>query len=260
MLGAIIGDIVGSRFEFDNVKSKDFELFHPDCRFTDDTVMTLAVAQALVRCRASGAGFKRELVLSMKELGCAYPDAGYGNRFKEWLSSEKSKPYRSFGNGSAMRASPCGHAAKSLQEAFDLSYDSAVVTHNHPDGLAGAVVIGQAVWLARSGTSKSDLRAFVEKRYDLDFTLDEIRPRYAFDETCPGSVPQALEAFCEADGFEDAIRNAVSIGGDSDTIAAMTGSLAGAFYGVPPELAAKARGFLDDRLKGILDLFWATEF
>ena len=260
MLGAIIGDIVGSRFEFNNIKTKDFDLFHPDCRFTDDTVMTLAVAQALVKCRDGNSKFKRELVLSMKELGQAYPWAGYGSRFKRWLNSNKSKPYHSYGNGSAMRVSPCGYVAKSQQEAFDLSYDSAAVTHDHPDGLAGAVVMGQAIWMARSKAPKSDIRAFVERHYELDFTLDEIRPWYSFDETCLGSVPQAFEAFFESTSFEDAIRNAISIGGDSDTIGTMAGGLAGAFYGVPHELADKARTYLDGRLNGIVDCFKSFPF
>ena len=158
MYGAIIGDIAGSRFEFHNIKTKDFELFHPGCSHTDDTVMTLAVARALLRSRARGTPFKKEAVSSMKELGRSYPCAGYGSRFKRWLSSARSKPCKSCGNGSAMRASPCGWAASSRKEAVNLGYDSAAVTHNHPDGLDGGAVVSELVWLARNGASRQDVR------------------------------------------------------------------------------------------------------
>ena len=255
MYGAIIGDIVGSRFEFNNIKTKDFELFHSECRYTDDTVMTLAVAQALVRCRTAGTNFKKELVPSMKELGRVYPWAGYGSRFKRWLCSDRSKPYKSYGNGSAMRASPCGWVASSQKEAIDLGYDSAAVTHNHPDGLDGGVMASELVWIARNGGSKQDIRMRIGQVYKVDFTLEEIRPTYSFNETCQESVPQAVVAFLESESFEDAIRNAVSIGGDSDTIAAIAGSIAEAFYGVPDEMKERARSYLDDRLLGILDAF-----
>ena len=246
MYGAIIGDIVGSRFEFSNIKTKDFELFHPGCSHTDDTVMTLAVAQGLLRCRTAGTNFKKELVQSMKELGRAYPWAGYGSRFKRWLCSDRSKPYKSYGNGSAMRASPCGWVASSRKEAIDLGYDSAAVTHNHPDGLDGGVMASELVWIARNGGSKQDIRIRIGQVYNVDFTLEEIRPTYSFSETCMGSVPQAVVAFLESESFEDAIRNAVSIGGDSDTIACMTGAIAEAYYGMPQHFKEQAMGILDN--------------
>lgn len=255
MYGAIIGDIVGSRFEFNNIKTKDFELFHPGCSFTDDTVMTLAVAQAIMRFSTAGTKFKQELVRSMKELGHAYPGAGYGSRFKRWLYSNRSKPYKSYGNGSAMRASACGWIASTRKEAIDLGYDSAAVTHNHPDGLDGAVLVSEFIWIARNGGSKEDVRKRVDNVYGVNFTLDGIRPTYVFDESCQGTVPQAVVAFLESESFEDAIRNAISIGGDSDTLAAITGSVAEAYYGVPEEMKNRARTYLDSRLLSILDAY-----
>lgn len=255
MYGAIIGDIVGSRFEFNNIKTKDFEFFHPKCYYTDDTVMTLAVAQAIMRYRSANTQFKKELVLSMKELGHAYPGAGYGSRFKRWLCSNHAKPYKSYGNGAAMRVSPCGWAAATKAEAIDLGYDSAAVTHNHPEGLDGAAITSQLIWLARNGGTKDDIRAIGDKVYGLNFTLEQIRPSYKFEESCQGTVPQAIVAFLEADSFEDTIRNAISIGGDSDTLAAIAGSIAEPFFGVPSDLIDKARTYLDDRLLGILDAF-----
>ena len=257
MYGAIIGDIVGSRFEFHNIKTKEFELFDPACTFTDDTVMTLAIAQAIMDSRRNGTKFKKACVAAMKELGNAYPFAGYGCRFNHWLKSNKSKPYGSYGNGSAMRVSACGWVAQTEEEAFDLGCQSATVTHSHPDGEGGAMVVAKAIFYARTGRSKEDIRGFVKNHYDLDFTLDEIRPTYSFVETCLESVPQAIEAFLESTSFEDAIRNAISIGGASDTIGAITGSIAEAFYGVPEEFEQKARTYLDERLLSILDAFEA---
>ena len=256
MIGAIIGDIVGSRFEWDNVKTKEFEFFDPDCFFTDDSVMTLAVAQAILKCGGDLDALEREAVACMRELGKHYPLAGYGGRFTMWLLSKNPKPYNSFGNGSAMRVSPCGFAAKTLEEAIAMADAATKVTHNHPEGMKGAEATAAAIFLARSGASMQEIRDYIEQNYyKIDFALDEIRPTYTFDVSCQGSVPQALEAFFESTGFEDAIRNAISIGGDSDTIAAITGGIAEAYYGVPEEILDRALTFLDDIQMEILIAF-----
>ena len=215
MLGALIGDIVGSVYEWRNRKDKGFPLFQPDCRMTDDSVMTAAVASAHV-------------ITEMRRLGRKYPALGYGPRFEAWILSQEPKPYRSLGNGSAMRVSPVAWAAESLSQCLALAKASAEVTHDHPDGIAGACAVAGAVYLARMGESKEAIVDHVTRYYPLDFTLDEIREGYAFDVSCAGSVPQAMEAFLEAEDFEDALRNAVSIGGDSDTIASMAGAVAAA--------------------------------
>lgn len=250
MTGAIIGDIVGSRYEFHNHRSKDFPLFTFSCFFTDDTVMTLAVAKALNKYKSvtDYEKFKKTLVKSMHKLGDMYPECGYGGRFYHWLKDKINEPYNSFGNGSAMRVSPVGWYASSLEEAENLARATAEVTHNHPEGIKGAVSVAGAIYLARHGASMEEIRKYVSGFYNIDFTLDEIRPTYRFNETCQGSVPQAFEAFFESVSFEDAIRNAVSIGGDSDTIAAITGSVAEAFYGVDVSLWEKAEFFLDEEL------------
>ena len=231
MIGAIIGDVVGSVYEFDNIKTKEFPLFSPRCTFTDDTVMTVAVASALLRSRTEDMAFPYLVTQEMHRFGRKYPHAGYGRRFYRWLRSKDPEPYYSLGNGSAMRVSPCGDLASSLEEALSLAQASAEPTHDHPEGIKGAQAVAAAVYLARTGRSKSEIREYIELNfYPLDFTLDSIRPAYSFNETCPGSVPQAIQAFLESDSFEDAIRGAVSIGGDSDTIAAIAGSIAWPYY------------------------------
>ena len=256
MIGAIIGDIVGSRFEWDNIKTKEFELFDLECSFTDDSVMTLAVAQAILKCGGDLDALEREAVACMRELGKRYPLAGYGGRFTMWLLSKNPKPYNSFGNGSAMRVSPCGFAAKTLEETIALADAVTKVTHNHPEGMKGAEATAAAIFLARSGASMQEIRDHIEQNYyKIDFTLDEIRPTYTFDVSCQGSVPQALEAFFESTDFEDAIRNAISIGGDSDTIAAITGGIAQAFYGIPDDLRNQTVLFLDETQLKILSEF-----
>ena len=253
MIGAIIGDIAGSRFEWDNIKTKDFALFTPDCSFTDDSVMTLAVAQAIMNCCGDLNALEREAAACMRALGKRYPLAGYGGRFTMWLLSNNPKPYNSFGNGSAMRVSPCGFAARTMEEAIALADAVTRVTHNHPEGMKGAEATAAAIFLARSGKTKQEIRAHIEQHYyKIDFTLDEIRPSYTFDVSCQGSVPQALEAFFESADFEDAIRSAISIGGDSDTIAAITGSIAEAYYGVPGQLREQAMQYLDEPQQEIL--------
>lgn len=259
MLGAILGDIAGSRFEWHNHRSKDFELLTREggCKPTDDSYMSLAVAQALLLDDAQGSLSERTVRL-MQALGRKYPDGDYGGRFGRWLYEAKPQPYHSFGNGAAMRVSACGFAAESLEEAKALSHAVTCVTHNHPEGLKGAEAVAVAIYLARTGKSLAEIRAFiVQSYYDISFTLDDIRETYAFDETCQGSVPQAFEAFFESTSFEDAIRNAISIGGDSDTLAAITGGIAEAYYGIPADLRARARDFLDETLLSILDAFEA---
>jgi type I restriction enzyme M protein len=261
MTGAIIGDIVGSRFEFHNHKSKDFTFFTPRCFFTDDTVMTLAVANALNEFEeiTDSEKFKDTLIKSMHAIGIHYPSCGYGGRFYSWIMNRESEPYNSYGNGSAMRVSPVGWYAKSLEEAEGLAKITAEVTHNHPEGIKGAVSVAGAIYLARTGHSKEEIKKYASEFYTLDFTLDEIRPTYGFYEICQKSVPQAFQAFFEATDFEDAIRNAVSIGGDSDTIAAITGSIAEAFYGIDENLRKTAEYYLDGRLSEIYNKFNKTE-
>ena len=250
MLGAIIGDIVGSRFERSSDKTKDFLFFAPSCCPTDDSIMTIAVGLALVEADISDEeSFKQVLIERMKELGRLYPDAGYGGRFYTWLLSEDNSPYGSFGNGSGMRVSPVAWAADNIDDVRTLARWSAEVTHDHPEGIKGAEAVASAVFLARKGYQKEEIREYIEKHfYDLDFTVDEIRPSYSFDVTCRGSVPQAIVCFLDSTDYEDAVRNAVSLGGDGDTIGAMAGAVAEAFYGIPPEIEEEGLEFLDDVL------------
>ena len=233
MLGAIIGDIVGSKYEFFNIKTKDFPLFSSDSTYTDDTIMTIAVAKALLRSREENRDFKPILIEEMQAYGkkYPYPRGGYGRRFSCWLTSPDPEPYNSFGNGSAMRVSPCGLIANELSEALSLAKASAEVTHNHPEGIKGAQAVAGAVFLAKQHKEKDEIADFIRTNfYDLDFTLEDIRASYRFNETCQGTVPQAIVAFLESTSFEDAIRNAVSLGGDCDTLTAITGSIAWAYY------------------------------
>jgi type I restriction enzyme M protein len=250
MYGAIIGDIAGSRFEFNNHRSKEFKLFTQWDFFTDDTVMTIAVAKALHESKKNDyTDLEEKLIYWMKEIGRRYPDCGYGGNFAHWIMSDDSRPYNSFGNGSGMRTSECAWIANSLSDSLKLAERCAAVTHNHPEGIKGAQAVTACIYLARKGKTKEEIREYTESRYyRLDFTLDQIRPVYRFNETCQDSVPQAIEAFLESDSFEDAIRNAISIGGDSDTIAAMTGSIAEAYYGIEEDMVNQARSYLDSYL------------
>ena len=253
MLGAIIGDIVGSRFEWNNNRSKEFDLFTKDCFFTDDTVMTLAVAKAILDCKRSYRDLSRKAVVAMQEIGRPYPDCGYGGAFEYWMYTDDPQPYDSFGNGAAMRVSACGFVARTLDEAKDLSRKVTEVTHNHPEGIKGAEATTVAIFLARKGYKINEIREYIDKHYyRMNFILDEIRDTYEFNETCQDTVPQAIMAFLESTSFEDAIRNAISIGGDSDTLAAITGGIAEAYYGVPVELGDMAKSYLDERLLNIL--------
>ena len=246
MIGAILGDIVGAPYEFDNCKSKNFSLFDPHTLYTDDTVMTVAVADALLEWNGkSREGFKEILIDAIHKWGKRFPQAGYGGRFLSWVLGDSRLPYGSYGNGSAMRVSPVAWYADTLEDTLALARASAEVSHDHPEGVKGAVAVAGAIFLARTGESKESIRAFLSQYYELDFTLDDIREDYAFDETCQGSVPEALTAFLEGESFEDVIRTAVSVGGDSDTIAAIAGSIAEAYYGIPNDLAETALSYLE---------------
>lgn len=256
MIGAIIGDIVGSRYERHNHKSKVFELFDKKCRPTDDSIMSLAVAKAILESEEDIGSLSRNAVMWMQGLGRIYNNAGYGRAFIKWIMAADPKPYNSYGNGSAMRVSPCGFAADSLEKAKELSASVTKVSHDHPEGMKGAEAIAVAVYLAKTSKSKEEIKEYIEANYyDLDFTIDSIRQKYFFDVSCQGSVPVAFEAFFESEDFEDAIRTAVSVGGDSDTIAAMTGSIAEAYYGVPEEIVYSAIDYLDSRQMEILYYF-----
>lgn len=258
MLGAIIGDIVGSRFEFNNHKSKEFEFFSDECEFTDDTVMTLAIAKALLSVypsRTNGTLY-RSAITWMRKLGREYPYCSYGLRFADQLFNDNARSYGSYGNGAGMRVSAVGWVATSKSNCVHLSETVTRTTHSHPEGIKGAEAIAMATFLALHGATKEDIRKHINNHYyPLDFTLDEIRNSYRFDETCQGTIPQAIEAFLESTDFEDAIRNAVSIGGDSDTLAACTGAIAEAFYGIPRAMREKAKTYLDRRLLQIVDAF-----
>lgn len=255
MLGAIIGDIVGSPYEFGSDKRKDFPLFRSISGPTDDSVMTVAVAIQCAHGHTSDEElFKRGLRYHMRLIGRQYPDAGYGGMFYDWLMSDTDAPYGSYGNGSAMRVSPVAWIATSLEEAETLAKWSAEVTHDDPRGVRGAQAVAAAIYLARTGESKDAIRAYIEEHYYmLDFTVDEIRPTYRFDVTCDGSVPQAIVAFLDANGFEDAIRNAVSLGGDCDTQACITGAIAEAYYGLPDGLWEQTMYYIDESLQEHID-------
>lgn len=244
MIGAIAGDIMGSVYERHRVKTKDFPLFPPGSRFTDDTVLTVALAEAILTGGDYGT--------IMKEYYRRYPRAGYGGMFRQWASNPDSAPYKSFGNGSAMRISPVGFSCTTLDDALEKARFYTVPTHDHPEGVKGAQATAAAVFLARAGHSKHEIRAYIESTfaYDLSRSLRKIRPSYRFDVTCQGSVPEALIAFLESEDYEDAVRNAVSLGGDSDTQACITGGIAEAFYGgVPDDIRDRALALLPEDLR-----------
>lgn len=276
MLGAIVGDIVGSVYEWHNIKTKEFPLFRDDCFFTDDTVMTCAVAEAVMN-----GGTKDDFIDAMKKYGRMYPNADYGGHFGAWLLSDDRKPYNSFGNGSAMRISPCAWVMNCSfcartglwpTQGRAMAKLSAEVTHNHPEGVKGAMATADAIFMCRfyfggyckdystpidddPDECKRRIKSHIERTYGYDLsskTLDEIRPAYSFNETCQETVPQAILAFLESTDFEDAIRNAISLGGDSDTLAAITGSIAEAAYGIPDSIKEKAYSYLDEPLRDVL--------
>ena len=256
MLGAILGDIVGSPYEFDhnNYKHKDFPLLSKKSHFTDDTVMTVAVARGLIAGKGIPERTFEETKSEMRIWGETYPHAGYGGMFRRWLHAENPNPYGSFGNGSAMRVSAAGWLFDTLDKTLEMAKVTAEVTHNHPEGIKGAQATAAAIFLARTGHDKAEIKAYVEREfgYDLSRTCDEIRPTYHHVESCQETVPQALTAFLESRDFEDALRTAVSLGGDSDTLAAITGSIAETFYGVPEELRQECRKRLPPELAEIL--------
>lgn len=259
MKGALIGDIIGSVFEFNNYRDKDFNLFNYKTTFTDDSVLTLALAKTFLDSKDDDLN-QEELVKNMQEFARTYAYRGYGGRFYRWIYQDDPQPYNSFGNGSAMRVSPVAYVAKSLEDAKRLAKLSAEVTHNHPEGIKGAEAIASAIYLALNGATKEEIKDEIKNNYyDYDFggefTIDNLRPNYYFAETCQESVPHAIEAFLEGESFEDVIRTAISLGGDSDTIAAMAGPIAEAYYGIPEELENRALNYLYPELRMIVDQF-----
>lgn len=253
MYGAIIGDIVGSRFEWNNIKTKQFELFHDSCRFTDDTVMTVAIANALEQIEPQDIYndnmIKQIVICSLKEYGKLYPEVGYGGLFKRWLNSENSEPYNSFGNGSAMRVSQAGWLYDTLYDTERVAQVTASVTHNHEEGLKGAKVVAGCIYLARTVNDKEEIKKYAIKNgYEIK-TCDEIRPTYVFNSTCQGTIPQAISAFLEGENFEDVIRTAVSLGGDCDTLTCIAGSIAEAFYNIPDMFKELCCTYLDKHLE-----------
>ena len=250
MLGAIAGDIIGSVYEYQPIKSEEFPLFGPGNRFTDDTVMTVAVAHAILE------GI--DYAAALKSFGRRYPDAGYGGSFMRWIFEDAVLPYNSWGNGAAMRVSPIGMAFDSVARVLREAQLSAEVSHNHPEGIKGAQATALAVFLARSGATKETIRHEITGRfgYDLNRTVADVRPRYGFDVSCQGSVPEALIAFLDSRDYEDTVRKAVSLGGDSDTLACIAGGIAEAFYReIPPVIADSARLLLPEEFLAVIDRF-----
>lgn len=250
MLGSIIGDIIGSTFEFKNADKYDFDPFPPGSTFTDDTVLTAAIADALLT--------RRDYAETLREYALKYPGRGYGGWFSQWIYMDNPKPYNSYGNGSAMRASPIGWAFDSLGETLEEAERSAAITHNHREGKKGAKVVAASIFLARTGYDKKEIKKFIEKsyHYKLNRSLADIKPFYSFNETCQKTVPEAIICFLESENFEDAIRKAIWLGGDSDTLACITGGIAEAYYKeIPHWWIEKSRSFLDDKLIELVDRF-----
>ena len=255
MYGAILGDIIGSPYEFDmGNKSKDFPLFSKKSTYTDDTVMTIAVADAFLGAPAEEEAIRQRLIASMQRFGKLYPYAGYGGMFRCWLESENPQPYGSCGNGSAMRVASVAWLFDDLETVRRMARLSAEVTHNHPEGIKGAEATASAIFLARTGSTKEQIKAYMEDAfgYDLSRTCDEIRPTYHHVESCQETVPEAITAFLEGESFEDVIRTAVSLGGDCDTLTCIAGSIAEGFYGVPEDLKQECRNRLPEPLLEVL--------
>jgi len=246
MIGTIVGDIIGSWYEFHGIKSKEFELFHPQSRFTDDTVLSMAVAKSIL----DGEPYLKNIV----DFGLRYFDAGYGGSFRRWLKGEEHLPYNSWGNGSAMRVSPVAWAFDSEEKVLKEAKKIAEITHNHPEGIKGAKSVALAIFMARQGVTKEEIkeRISTEFEYNLDRTLDEIRPTYKFEVSCQKSVPESIICFLESTSFEDAVRNAISLGGDADTMGAIAGGIAEAYYGIPKEIKERVYGYLNDEFIEIL--------
>ncbi|TNV68680.1 ADP-ribosylglycohydrolase family protein [Trichococcus shcherbakoviae] len=268
MLGAIIGDIVGSRFEWHNHKDKEFELFTEDCRMTDDSIMTLAVANALMETEkalesvAKGQERNNEYYILLEKMsiqymqafGRSYPDCGFSRAFFQWIISDDPQPYNSYGNGAAMRISPVAYVGRTQKEIQDLSETVTGVSHNHAEGLKGAEATATAIFMAGRCASKDEIKnRIADEYYPLNFTLDGIRDSYSFTTDCQATVPQAIVAFLESTSFEDAIRNAVSLGGDSDTLAAIAGAIAEAYYGIPEQIKERALSYFDVELLSVYE-------
>ena len=263
MYGAILGDIIGSPFEFDRGdKTKDFKLFSRRSHFTDDSVMTLAACEALLKVGqdATVKEIEDAVISSMQSWGRRYPHEGYGGYFRRWLTARHPEPYNSFGNGSAMRVSAAGWLYDSLEKTRVVAKATANVTHNHPEGIKGAEATASAIFMARNGSSKEEIKKYIENEfhYDLNRTLDEIRPSFHMDETCQKTVPEAIIAFLEAKDFEDAIRNAVSLGGDTDTLGAITGSIAEAYFGISETLISECRNRINKDMRDVVDAFYSS--
>ncbi len=260
MLGAIIGDIVGSRFEFDRGnKSKIFKLFTNDCYFTDDTVMTVAVAEALLDAGrdADEKTIKENLIKSMKKWGQKYPDAGYGTKFRHWVLADDPEPYGSFGNGSGMRVSPAGWLYDSIERTREVARWTSEVTHNHPEGVKGAESTAAAIFLARKKAPKEEIKKYIvdEFGYDLSRTLDVIRPDYHHVEDCMHTMPEAFECFLEAKSYEDCLRNVMYIGGDADTLCAIAGAIAEAYWGIPERIIDKGYEYISEDVAAVVARF-----
>jgi len=250
IIGAISGDIIGSVFEFNNYKDTDFELFSSSTDFTDDSVLTIAVADAIL--------FNKNFAHNIKDFGRRYPARGYGGRFAGWLRSASSQPYNSWGNGSAMRVSAVGFAYESMSEVLEYAKQSAEVTHNHPEGIKGAQATAAAIFMARKGKTKQEIKEYIVQKfgYNLNRTIDEIRPKYKFNESCQETVPEAIIAFLESNDYESAIRTGISLGGDSDTIACITGGIAAAYYKkIPKQIIENVIDILPEEFLEIILLF-----
>ena len=241
ILGAIIGDVVGSRFEWENMRSKDFELFDFDCKFTDDSVMTCAIADSFV----SGRFESKDVAKSMRSWYHKHPNRGYGGYFRKWCNNENAGPYNSWGNGSAMRTSSVAYFANTLEECVELATRCASVTHNHPEGIKGAVAISVVIWMAKHGKTKDEIREYIEKNYySLDYDYEELVLNNNFNESCEKTAPVCIYCFLIGNDFEDCIRTAISIGGDTDTIGCIVGSMAEAYYGIPDEIKSKVLKYI----------------
>ena len=250
IIGAIAGDIIGSVYEWNNIKTTDFDLFCHNSTFTDDSVLTIATMYAIIN--------QKDYAEAYQLFGRNYSNKGYGGRFRSWIRSKNPKPYNSWGNGSAMRVSPVGWYGNTLDEVMAEAQKSAEVTHNHPEGIKGAQAAATAIFMARTGSTKDEIKKFITDTfgYNLDRKIDDIRPHYAFDVSCQGSVPEAIIAFLESTDFENAIRLAISIGGDSDTIACITGGIAEAFYNeVPENIIKNVLSILPEEMKKIIEAF-----
>ena len=256
MIGAIIGDIAGSKYEFNNIKHTNFDLFDQGCKFTDDTVCTLAIAKALLDCKGDYIDLQQRVIDNFRQLCIRHQSCGFGRRFMKWLKEGSLQPYESFGNGAAMRVSPVSYVAENIDQVKALSYKVTSITHNSEQGLKAAECVAICIFMANRGFSKTEIKKYVQENYyNLDFDIETLRQTYTFDVSCENSVPQAIYCFLKGKSFDQTIKLAISIGGDSDTIACIAGSIAQGYYGVPNFTKARAIGYLTDDLKSIYDEF-----